>query len=474
MSAAARVMAEASQDFSDLGVPVPEGLMAEDEAQDVADGSRGEHPEQRLWDDLTEAASDDRASEASTEDIIAYDDDDGDDALAISKDVSSSPIAAPHDPSVTAPCSGGPMDISQIRFTPYPLPSDPQTAIGAAGEGDDPHTAQVESHIAIASHSEPPSLQESVTAYPKLPWGRNYIQLEEDFDALPIISCMALASKKTICLVPSPESLSSYQKILSSIIKLHVFLPVEGSTRGHIERALQVLTSATSPAILLLAFQAIPYVGFDKASADCIIHWGWPENRQDYLKLLTLMKLHTRSCLILPSGNHLKPLNDSQPSNYGVVKYPDVVLSSYFGPEAPIHEIRKVTAQVLADTDDGTMKTLYHSWLDYYGMGSTRRGDWTVVNLMNYARGYAAKTLLRGPASDGSTLYPPTCGKQLPIPAWVISALDAMQPISLQPIVEPQPQPETQAGPSGTQTQPSQHKRYTTTRRHAVIRWPEN
>ncbi|KAG9089400.1 hypothetical protein FRC06_001566, partial [Ceratobasidium sp. 370] len=464
MSAVARVMAAASQDFGEAM-----------ETGDVAGESTGEHLEDNATEATSIRSSDDRASVVSTEDI-AYDDDDD---FALSKTVSSDPIAAPHDPSVTAPCSGGPMDISQIRFTPHQLPPDPQTATflnpsvilirdfslvskstqrnglsgiasSATGDGGD----QVESHTTIPSNGEPASLSESTTAYPKLPWGRNYIQLEEDFDALPIISCMALASKKTICLVPSAESLGSYKKILGSITNLHVFSPMGDNSPERIERALQIFTSAISPAIFLLAFQAIPYVGLEKTSADCIIHWGWPENRQEYLKQLTLMKLHTRSCLILPSGDHLKPLTDSHPSNYGVVKYPDVVLSSYFGPEAPIHEIRKVTAQVLADTDDDTMKTLYHSWLDYYGMGSTRRGDWTVVNLMHYAREYAAKTLLRGPASDGSKLYPPTCRKQLPIPAWVISALDAIQPVPPQPSVERQPEPEAPIGTPG-QAQPT-------------------
>ncbi|KAG9118761.1 hypothetical protein FRC07_006561 [Ceratobasidium sp. 392] len=149
------------------------------------------------------------------------------------------------------------------------------------------------------------------------------------------------------------------------------------------------------------------------------------------------MKIHIRSCLILPATDYLKPTKDSKPSNYGVVKYPDALLDGYFGMDSPIHAIRKTTAQVLADTDAETMKNLYHSWLNYYGSGSTRREDWTVINLMAYAREYAAKTLLRGPASDGSRLYPPTSGQQLPLPDWVIQALDS--------VVIPQPAPEKRA-----------------------------
>ncbi|KAG9077909.1 hypothetical protein FS749_010162, partial [Ceratobasidium sp. UAMH 11750] len=432
MSAAALIMAEASQDFGALGVP-------------VVSESSGEQREQHLEDNLTKGILNDYESEASTGDIIIYDDDDD---FAVPKAVSSNLMVAPHHPSVTAPCFGGPMDISQIRFSPYSPAPDPQTIIGAAADGGDPHAAEVESHIVIPSNGESPGLREAVMAYPKLPWGRNYIQLEEDFDAIPIISCMALASKKTICFVPSPESLSSYKKILNSITNLPVFLPMGGNTLERTQQAMQVFISETSPAILLLAFQAISYVELENNSADCIVHWGWPDNRQAYLKQFALMKLQTRSCLILPSGDHLKPQNDARPSDYGAVKYPDVVLNSYFGPKAPIHEIREVTAQVLADTDDETIKTLYHSWLDYYGIGSTRRGDWTVVNLMNYARGYAAKTLLRGPASDGSELYPPTSEKQLPIPAWVIGALDSIQPVT------PQPQTETPVETPSSQAQP--------------------
>jgi hypothetical protein len=65
--------------------------------------------------------------------------------------------------------------------------------------------------------------------------------------------------------------------------------------------------------------------------------------------------------------------------------------------------------------------------MSYYGRGAARRTDWTAVKLMNHARGYAAKTLLRGPASDGSKLFPPTSGRQLPIPDWVFNAFEPPQ-----------------------------------------------
>ncbi|KAG9094332.1 hypothetical protein FRC07_011321 [Ceratobasidium sp. 392] len=146
------------------------------------------------------------------------------------------------------------------------------------------------------------------------------------------------------------------------------------------------------------------------------------------------MKIHIRSCLILPAADYLKPAKDSKPSNYGVVKHPDALLDGYFGMNSPIHAIRKITTQVLAGIDVETMKNLYQSWLNYYGSGSTRREDWTVINLMTYAREYAAKTLLRGPVSDGSRLYPPTSGQQLPLPEWVIQALDSV--VITQPVLE--------------------------------------
>ncbi|KAG8721085.1 hypothetical protein FRC08_015893 [Ceratobasidium sp. 394] len=298
---------------------------------------------------------------------------------------------------------------------------------------------------AVYPPTQPLSLQQSILAYPKLPSGRDYIQLEEDFDAIPIICCMALASKKTICLVPSPESLSAYKKILSSITELDVFVPMGGAASDRVEKALGAFRATPSAAILLLAFQDAATMLLETTSADCIIHWGWPETRQIYMKLIALMKLDIRSCLIIPTGEHLKPLKDSKPSDYGVVKYSDTVLGNFFGPKSPIHEVRRITTKVLAGSDAETMKVLYYSWLDYYGIGSTRRNDWTVVELMNYARAYAAKTLLRGPASDGSKLYPPTCGRQLPIPEWVIRALDVIQPIPVQPAsIDHQPEQETE------------------------------
>ncbi|KAG8725174.1 hypothetical protein FRC09_006797 [Ceratobasidium sp. 395] len=454
-------------------------------------------------------------SEMAAESIV--DDDDDDDFNVTPKVAPDNPVAICYDLGATAPCSCGPMDISQIRLSPYPPPRQPESPskllssdqdsksvtdnpgasttstkdegvkfadIPGANLSSNPTNLKLFSPISDPSNSDmkppiknvetvapkassekplshtrslslvsnprtpatptfsptkPLSVQETIAMYPKLPCGRNYIQLEEDFDAIPIISCMALASKKTICLVPSPESLGAYKKILISITKLDVIMHWGGTTPAQIEESLKKLAAAPSPAILLLAFQCIPLILLETASADCVIHWGWPETRHSYVKLVTLMKLLTRSCLLLPSGDHLKPLKDSQASDYGVVKYPDSVLGSFFGPRSPIHDVRKITTQVLTDMDAETMEALYHSWLDYYGIGSTRRGDWTVIDLLNYARGYAAKTLLRGPASDGSKLYPPTYGRQLSIPEWLVRAIDSLQPIPAQSPATPEP-----------------------------------
>ncbi|KAG9095885.1 hypothetical protein FRC06_009320 [Ceratobasidium sp. 370] len=253
------------------------------------------------------------------------------------------------------------------------------------------------------------SLQESVNNYPKLPPGRNYIHLEESFDALPIISYMALASRKTICLVPSSGSLSSYQTILNAITGLKVF-----------EQAIDQFLDATSPTILLLPFTAIPAVFRQTAQVDCVVHWGWPCNSQNWSALATSVKRHARFCLLIPSGQHLKPAIDSAASDYGVKRYSADDLRSFLGLKSPIHEIRKETIRVLTKTDPEIMKTLYHSWLSYYGAGPNRRTDWTVADLIDYGREYAAKTLLQGWPSDGSKVHPPVSTRRLPLPDWVI------------------------------------------------------
>ncbi|KAG9119141.1 hypothetical protein FRC07_005995 [Ceratobasidium sp. 392] len=504
LSKASQTLATAAHAMSDVDFlrnAVKLELVAKDESIGFGSKSVYDLVEYESEESATERDSEGCLSEASSGDIIDYDEDEDDFNFPLAV-VPRNPATVPHDPTTTVPCFCGPMDMSQIRLSPYPqqplqlqspmdtnehgnnleaaqpelqaepIPVEP-SAIMVPGVNSDAETSEnarlalgmasfekTASRVAFklsgsGSNSGSPisptypkgaplTLQESAAAYPKLPWGRNYIQLEEDFDAIPIISCMALASKKTICFVPSPESLDPYKKILNSITKLDVLIPQGGVTPVHIEAVMRKFAASTSPVILILAFHAIPTILPEVASVDCIMHWGWPENRQNYVKMVTLMKLHTRSCLILPSGDHLKPLKDSQPSDYGVVKYPDTVLGSYFGPKSPINEIRRITTQALTDIGTETPEALYHSWLEYYGIGSTRRGDWTVFDLMNHARGYAAKTLLRGPASDGSKIYPPICGRQLSIPEWVIGAIDALQPVSTQPSTSPEPRHEVQ------------------------------
>jgi hypothetical protein len=75
---------------------------------------------------------------------------------------------------------------------------------------------------------------------------------------------------------------------------------------------------------------------------------------------ITLLQLHTRSCLIIPSGDHHKPAEDSHPADYGVVKYPSDVMSNYCGPQAPLQAIRQATMQVITNADPGSIQILYH------------------------------------------------------------------------------------------------------------------
>lgn len=63
--------------------------------------------------------------------------------------------------------------------------------------------------------SEALDLRESIQSHPRLPRGRNFIKMGDDFDAIPLISCVALGFNKTICLVPVPQSLEPYGEIVS-------------------------------------------------------------------------------------------------------------------------------------------------------------------------------------------------------------------------------------------------------------------
>ncbi|KAG8742041.1 hypothetical protein FRC10_002067 [Ceratobasidium sp. 414] len=497
MATAAQAMSEASRVFGALNSPIPDAVAIRNEGNDRGGESVGEPPERESEDDLIEIGSDSCPSEISSSDVIIYESDE-DDLDIPTKTPSINPVIVPNDPTTTEPCSCGSMDISQIQLNPYPPPqpqrslsSAPSAATGKEGGGNsDPSKAESQNGVSdiksstllVSSRSnaeaaknniptalaappkkwisaanpntsklniptstvhlpiQPLSLQQSVAAHPKLPYGRNYIQLEEDFDAIPIISCMALASNRTICLVPSSESLSAYKKIVCdprSNFNAITNLEVE-------EQEIEGLVTATPSSILLLPFESLPHILPHTASADCVIHWGWPENLQTYLKFITLMKLRTRSCLILPTGDHLKPRKDSMPSDYAVVKYPTTVLNSYFGPKSPIHEIRRKTIDVLTEADAETVKILYHSWLDYYGASPARRVDWTISNLIDHARKYASKALLRGSPNDGSKVYPPISRQRLPLPDWVIEEAASSEPDPLLSSKVPTHKPEAE------------------------------
>ncbi|QRV90413.1 hypothetical protein RhiJN_18431 [Ceratobasidium sp. AG-Ba] len=226
--------------------------------------------ERKLEDKLSQVGSGQSLSETSGTEIITYEDED--------TDFSSAAIGYQRPPAddlnTTTPCACGPMDISQIRLTPYPptptvtnnlsvlsapdeatAPSGaervtngiandvsapngmldgeakpaPKTSPAKGTSAGTPRPDQKSLELGTTSGTKPGSpvptiytpstpLGQAVNAHPKLPWGRNYIQLEEEFDAIPIISCMALANKKTICLIPGAGSLGSYGKIVSPSI----------------------------------------------------------------------------------------------------------------------------------------------------------------------------------------------------------------------------------------------------------------
>jgi hypothetical protein len=63
-------------------------------------------------------------------------------------------------------------------------------------------------------YSVPSSLATKQSAFESSNSGRYFVILEEDFDAIPLISFLALKNKKTVVYVPSHQSLAPYNKIV--------------------------------------------------------------------------------------------------------------------------------------------------------------------------------------------------------------------------------------------------------------------
>ncbi|KAF8596835.1 hypothetical protein BDV93DRAFT_562942 [Ceratobasidium sp. AG-I] len=242
-------------------------------------------------------------------------------------------------------------------------------------------------------------LRVAVEKHPRLPWGRSFIELGDEFEAIPLISCIALGSNKTICLVPIPDSLEHYSKIFNAITKLKVLRPQEPHTPEMVEHALKRFESSTAPTLLLLPFNSLSHILLSTAKPDCVVHWD--------LKQITLLDLRIRCCLLVPPGEHYKPASDIQASSYGVVKYPESVKDSFLGPKSPLHLVRNVATQVLTSIPDSTVEILHNSWLGYYGTGPFKRSSWSRDDLLKHARSYATKVFLRGPEYNGAKSYPP-------------------------------------------------------------------
>jgi hypothetical protein len=119
-----------------------------------------------------------------------------------------------------------------------------------------------------------------------------FVVLEEEFDAIPLISYLAMNNSKTACIIPSPESLGSYKKIVSRYTSLTVLLmipllilsqfqsvsgvnvlhPKSGKKDVKISHA--QLAAASTPSMLLQCFRLLDLACSKESKVELLVYWG--------------------------------------------------------------------------------------------------------------------------------------------------------------------------------------------------------
>ncbi|KEP48232.1 hypothetical protein V565_130140 [Rhizoctonia solani 123E] len=171
--------------------------------------------------------------------------------------------------------------------------------------------------------SKIPQSREQKVAPGPLPIGHYYIMLdqESDVDIIPIITCIALKSKKVICHIPGDKSLAGYQKLIKSIAEVNVLIPT--SMKG---KKLKAITNTlkTEKSGILLRPVAKDWSSFlSKSLVDSLVHCGAPADVTAYA---TECKLKVeRSYLILTKSQYSSI--QSKLSGQGIKKHPQIRVS---------------------------------------------------------------------------------------------------------------------------------------------------
>ncbi|KDN40309.1 hypothetical protein RSAG8_08219, partial [Rhizoctonia solani AG-8 WAC10335] len=250
--------------------------------------------------------------------------------------------------------------------------------------------------------------------------GHTYFSLDEDFDAIPLISFIAGEYGKVICFLEGHGALRYYQILFAQITGRLVITPTTRNGEAT-EEAVTKFLSAGGPAILLLAYTTTNLPSELKmGSTDCCIYWGFNSPLRQAKKNRSLINCATTIIIIIPLQQGVIP------SSSDLRKHPSAAIPRDYSENSVLAPTRNKTMLVLM-LNKGVVRELYTNRV--YGVGAVPRQALSAEDVARRANQYAARVLLYGDPTDGSEIFPPMNGRP-PVPRI------AVEKFKLQPAVD--------------------------------------
>ncbi|KAH7325363.1 hypothetical protein B0J17DRAFT_682153 [Rhizoctonia solani] len=251
--------------------------------------------------------------------------------------------------------------------------------------------------------------------------GHTYFTIDEEFDSIPLMCFISQQYYKVICFLEGQGALRPHQQLFTQVTGRLSICPTALNDNQAVEEAVSQFLSASSPAILLLAYNttSLP-AALAEDPIDCCIYRG----------ANIVLKHDKRNRPLINCKTTVIIMTTSQ--REGVVfardikKHPSTAIPLDLTENSILAPVRNRTKSILK-SNKRLVNTLYTNRV--YNVGAVPRSTLSAEDAARRVNQYAARALLHGDIADGSEKFPPIAGRP-PVPRKTVEKFD------LQPAVD--------------------------------------